>query len=77
MHTDFSLDYEARKTQVTSLWQDDWGLYTRVYFVAYRNAYTYVNAHEHGTSSGLGPGEITKVLESEVAFNKTRDQLPL
>ena len=72
-----TLDDEALKTQIATLWEEDWVLYKRVYSTAYSNAHTYVNAREHGTPSYLGKSEITKVLESEVAFNKTRDGLPL
>jgi len=66
------IDNEARTTQIENLWENDWRFYRGVYSIAYRNAYTYLRG-----ATGLDHLEITKVLESEQAFNETRDQLPL
>jgi hypothetical protein len=66
------VDDEVRKTQVAKIWDDDWGLYRSTYSIAYSNAPEYLSKY-----SNLGNLETKKVLESEAAFKKTRDQLPL
>lgn len=67
-----SLDDEARSVQIQNLWEEDWGLYRRMYSSTHNNAYKYVHGH-----SGLSSIEVANVLKSELAFNETRDQLPL
>lgn len=72
--TDFGVDHEARITQIPKLWQEYWSpyLYRGIYYYAYRNTYGYVKGNNN-----FDDGAIAKILEAELAFNKTRDQLPI
>jgi hypothetical protein len=67
-----TLDSEVLTNQIPKLWEEDWGLYRHTYSSTEVDAYNYV----HGLGD-LDSDDVADVLKAGLAFNKTRDRLPL
>ncbi|KAI7504660.1 hypothetical protein KC347_g8236 [Hortaea werneckii] len=62
--------HEARFGQVEGLWRENWRSFYSTYSTALRWARTYAHKPPHGALKD-------ELVEAELAFNKTRDALPL
>ncbi|KAI6856465.1 hypothetical protein KC343_g7513 [Hortaea werneckii] len=65
--------YEARFGQVEELWRQNWYRYYRAYPSALDMAYTY----KHNPASQSDEAFKDKLMKAKLAFDKTRDSLPL